>query len=173
MAKIFELGQVKFAMRGVPLPEFDWHTSERLGQLADSKRLIFDFRALDPGKFSFPYHFHRNAEELFFIVAGRCSLRTPEGIRPVKAGDLIYFESSPEGAHQLYNDSEEPCVYLDVRTFDGMDVTEYPDSDKVALLPGLEVFKMDSRVDYFEGETETKKIWDAVASATPPQVNAE
>jgi hypothetical protein len=34
---------------------------------------------LDPGKFSFPYHFHRAAEELFVILSGEAILRFPEG----------------------------------------------------------------------------------------------
>ena len=98
MVTIFELTQAKFALRGVPLDEFNWHTSERLSEAVQSKRLVFDFRSLDPGKFSFPYHFHHNAEELFAIISGACSLRTPEGIGNIKAGDLIH--SSSDGTFQ-------------------------------------------------------------------------
>ena len=35
------------------------------GGVSGSKYISFDVRALDPAKYSFPYHFHRAAEELF------------------------------------------------------------------------------------------------------------
>lgn len=41
--------------------------------------LNFDLRQLNPGQYSAPYHFHRYAEELFMIVSGSATLRTPKG----------------------------------------------------------------------------------------------
>src|SRR5208283_300645 len=104
--------------------DFEWQTSERLSELAGSKKLDFDIRSLAPDKFSFPYHYHRNAEELFYIISGECSMRTPDSITRVHAGDLIHFASGAEGAHQLFNDTAEPCIYLDIRTFDGIDIVD-------------------------------------------------
>jgi uncharacterized cupin superfamily protein len=160
MATIFQLSQTKFALRGVPVDAFNWHTSERLSDLAGSKRLIFDFRSLDPGKFSFPYHFHHNAEELFYVISGACSLRTPEGIRTVKGGDLIHMSSDAYGAHQLYNHTGDPCVYLDIRTFDGTDIAEYPDSGKIGTLPGKQFYEKKKASDYFEGEMNPLERWN-------------
>jgi uncharacterized cupin superfamily protein len=77
MPKIFKLSEQKFASRGAELPEFDMLSSERLSQIAGAQRIVFDFRSLGPDKFSFPYHFHQNAEELFYIISGKSSLRTP------------------------------------------------------------------------------------------------
>ncbi len=137
-------------------------SSERLSRIAGSQRMVFDFRSLGPGLFSFPYHFHRNAEELFYIISGKSSLRTPEGICEVAAGDLIHFETGPESSHQMYNHTDESCVYLDIRTFDRMDVTEYPDSNKIAVLPELEVFRMSSKTSYYTGEDKVREIWKAL-----------
>lgn len=164
MAKVFPLSEMKFALRGMAVEDFNWHTSERISDLAGAKRLVFDFRSLDPGKFSFPYHFHYNAEELFFIISGACSLRTPEGIRTLKAGDLAHFSSDASGAHQLYNDTNEPCVYLDIRTFDGADIAEYPDSDKIGIMPGRQFFEKKKASDYLEGELNPLERWNAVKS---------
>jgi uncharacterized cupin superfamily protein len=38
------------------------------------KYLYFNIKSLFPGKFSYPYHFHRNAEELFVILKGEGTL---------------------------------------------------------------------------------------------------
>lgn len=141
------------------LPEFLWHTSPRLAELSDAKHLQFDIRSLDSGKFSFPYHFHRAAEELFLILSGEATLRSPEGFQKVSEGDIVFFEEGAKGSHQLYNHNDLPCVYLDVRTTPGIDVTEYPDSGKVNILPERQIFESSSSVDYFKGEENVAAKW--------------
>jgi uncharacterized cupin superfamily protein len=131
--------------------------------------LVFDFRSLGPGKFSFPYHFHRNAEELFYIISGKSSLRTPTGIIEVGSGDLVHFEIGEGGSHQLYNHTESACVYLDIRTFEHIDITEYPDSNKVALLPSIEVFEKSDMTNYYKGEEKVLEIWCALQNPAEPK----
>jgi uncharacterized cupin superfamily protein len=113
--------------------------------------LNFDMRRLDPGELSSLYHFHRHAEELFMIVSGSATLRTPNGFQTLSAGDIAFFESGAGGAHQLYNHGNEPCVYLDVRTFAGADIAEYPDSGRMLIVPTMEIFPREASVGYFEG----------------------
>jgi quercetin dioxygenase-like cupin family protein len=79
------------------------------------QNLHFDLRQLNPGEYNCPYHFHRFGEELFMIISGSATLRTSEGLEIVETGDLIFFETGKTGAHQLYNHTEEPCVYLAYR----------------------------------------------------------
>lgn len=86
------------------------------------ENLNFDLRQLNPGQYCSAYHFHRYAEELFLIISGSATLRTPKGLEAVSSGDLIFFEKGETGAHQLYNHTTEPCVYLDIRTFIGYDI---------------------------------------------------
>jgi uncharacterized cupin superfamily protein len=159
MPNIFKLSEQNFTTRGAELTQFDLLSGARLSKMIGSERMVFDFRKLPPGKYSFPYHFHRNAEELFYIISGKALLRTPAGVTEVSAGDLVHFETGPESAHQLFNHSDEPCVYLDIRTFDKIDITEYPDSGKVALLPELEVFNKETVVNYYKGEEGVEEIW--------------
>ena len=135
--KIFNASKMKFHTREAPVSEFSWKTSARFGDLVKSKYLQFDVRSLDPGKFSFPYHFHRNAEELFVILSGEATLRTPQGFKKIGKGDIVFFVEGPSSAHQVYNHSDSPCVYLDIRTTVGVDICEYPDSDKINILPYL------------------------------------
>jgi uncharacterized cupin superfamily protein len=126
------------------------------------ENLNFDFRKLNPGQFSTPYHFHRYAEELFLIVSGSATLRTPKGLEVVNSGDLLFFEKGETGAHQLYNHTNEPCVYLDIRTYLGYDIAEYPDSNKILLAPSFEIFDKDAQVGYFRGEENIKDRWSRI-----------
>lgn len=156
---IFNDKSTKYTLKQSPIPEFAWHTSDRLSEIAKSKHLVFDLRSLDPGKYSYPYHFHRNAEELFVILAGKAMLRTPEGKQELSEGDVVFFEMGPSGAHQLFNHTNEPFKYLDIRTNQGIDVVEYPDSGKVNLLPENEIYETKNQVDYYKGEENVRERW--------------
>jgi uncharacterized cupin superfamily protein len=123
------------------------------------KNLNFDLRLLNPGQLSAPYHFHRFAEEMFMVISGTMTLRTPTGFDVVTPGDLIFFEMGETGAHQFFNHTSEPCTYLDVRTYIGHDVCEYPDSKKILIAPSFEIFRKESKTTYFEGEEEVINIW--------------
>ena len=127
------------------------------------QNLNFDLRQLNPGQYSAPYHSHRYAEELFMIISGSATLRTPEGLEIVNSEDLIFFEMGETGAHQLYNHTEEVCVFLDIRTYIGYDVCDYPDSNKILLAPTFETFNKDSKVPYFEGEENVREIWELLS----------
>ena len=159
MPRIFQIGNLGFEKRESLVQEFSWNTSPNLANIVGSKHLHFDVRSLDPGKFSFPYHFHRASEELFVILSGEATIRTPEGFAKVSGGDIIFFEEGPCGAHQLYNHSDAPCLYLDFRTSIGVDVCEYPDSGKINILPYREVFEKSAEVDYYKGEEGVAKRW--------------
>ncbi|MDR3189035.1 MAG: cupin domain-containing protein [Prevotellaceae bacterium] len=130
---------------------------ERKG--VNPKQLNFDLRQLNPSQYAFTYHFHRHAEELFLMLSGSATLRTPAGLETVSAGDLIFFEMGETGAHQLYNHTSEPCTYLDVRAFIGFDVCEYPDSGKINILPTDEIFRKDAQVSYFDREENVRDKW--------------
>lgn len=131
----------------------------RMKKGLNPENLNFDLRKLNPGEYSAPYHFHRCAEELFMILSGSATLRTPNGLETVNSGDLIFFEKGETGAHQLYNHTSEACVYLDIRTYIGYDIAEYPDSNKIFIAPSREIFDKDSQVNYFKGEENIKDRW--------------
>jgi uncharacterized cupin superfamily protein len=120
--------------------------------------LNFDVRRLDPGELSSLYHFHRHAEELFMITEGTATLRTPDGLHILETGDIAFFGTGADGAHQLYNHSGEPCVYLDIRTFPGADIAEYPDSGRLLVVPTMERFDKSQSTGYFEGEPSAARL---------------
>ena len=134
----------------------------RIKKGVNPENLSFDLRQLNPDQYSAPFHFHRYAEELFMIISGSATLRTPNGLEIVNSGDLIFFEKGETGAHQLYNHATEICLYLDIRTFIGFDVCEYPDSNKLFIAPIYGIYDKDSQVGYFHGEENIIEKWKQV-----------
>ena len=49
----------------------------------------------------FPYHFHHGMEEWLLVVDGTPTLRTPDGERELRRGDVVCFPPGPDGAHQV------------------------------------------------------------------------
>lgn len=110
---------------------------------------------LPPGKSAYPYHYHLKNEETFFILKGEGLLRSAEGERTVKAGDLLFFPAGEEGVHKLTNTSEtELLVYLDFDVVHDLDVTVYPDSGKIGIWgkDTNKIYRMNDDVPYYEGE---------------------
>lgn len=110
---------------------------------------------IPPGKSAYPYHYHYQTEETFYILSGTGVLRTPEGERRVSGGELLFFPAGPEGAHKLTNDSEtENLTYIDFDVSQDLDVAVYPDSDKIGVWGmGINrIFPQNADVDYYDGE---------------------
>lgn len=159
MPNIIKPNQIEYNELQSNINPFKWLSSPRLSELGASKDMFFNMRKLDSDKYSYPYHFHRNAEELLIIFEGAATLRTPEGLQIITKGDIVFFEMGSSSAHQLYNHTSEPCVYFDLRTNNGLDVAEFPDSNKIIIGPEMEVFEKDTQVDYFKGEEHVAEIW--------------
>lgn len=161
MATIFRNEELNFQEDDKVIDNYRLFTAvPRFSNVVNSKNLFFDMRLLNPGQFAFPYHFHRHAEELMLITSGTMTLRTEKGFEIIKQGDVIYFEMGESGVHQFYNHSDKPCTYLDVRTFLGVDVCEYPDSGKINILPSFDIFEKDKIVNYFTNEENPLNKWD-------------
>ena len=104
---------------------------------------------LGHGNQLWPYHFHVGNEEWAVVVSGTPTLRTPEGERELRPGDVVGFPQGETGAHTFYNRNAEPsriAIFSTLRS--GYPV--YPDSDKVAA--GGRVFRRADAVDYWDGE---------------------
>ena len=91
-------------------------------------------------------------------MSGAPTLRSPEGERVLRAGDVVCFPTGPEGAHDVRNDGDEPARVLMLSTRIYPEVPVYPDSDKIGARP-TEVggddrlyFVRTDAVDYWEGE---------------------
>ena len=110
---------------------------------------------IPPGKSAYPYHYHFQSEEVFYIISGTGILRTPEGETEVTSGDILVFPACEEGAHKLTNSSKtEMLIYIDFDTYHSPEVSFMPDSNKsVVYGHGLKkIIKNSTEVDYYEGE---------------------
>lgn len=161
MATILKIDEADFRPNANRIDGFRLFTdAQRESKGINPKYLNFDLRKLNPHEYNAAYHFHRYAEELFVIMQGCATLRTPDGLEVVRRGDMIFFEAGENGAHQLYNHTDAPCVFLDLRSYIGYDVCEYPDSDKIIVVPDGETFRRSEQYPYFDGETDVDSVWD-------------
>lgn len=150
-------------MRIVKTQELPWGEGINRGAFVQRRKhlggdaLTCGLWELAPGKKSFPFHRHLVTEEAMFVVSGRATVRTPEGETAIGPGDFVSFP--PGGsAHQLVNEGPEPLVYLGMSATKGVDVVEYPDSEKVAASVGTGpdrkrfIFRQADGREYFDGE---------------------
>ena len=112
---------------------------------------------LEPGQRFWPYHYHYGNEEWLVVLRGRPTLRTPEGERELREGDVVCFPPGPEGAHTLWNDGGEAARFVIASTNNRPGIVVYPDSDKVGVRPGdggpdhLNLPRS-AALDYWDGE---------------------
>lgn len=156
------------SMKVVRSSELQWADSLKKGKYQQRRKALGGDQLrsglweLPPGKKSFPLHFHHVTEEALFVISGRAKVRTPSGETAIGPGDYVSFPAGGE-AHQLVNDGAEPLVYLGMSAGKGVDVVEYPESDKVAASVGTfpaavrYIFKRGAQADYFDGEADAQE----------------
>lgn len=70
---------------------------------------------------------HYGLEEMFFVLRGTPTVRTPEGEEQLSPGDVVYFSEGPEGLHTFSNPTDEPVGMLGISTKRFPDVVAYPE----------------------------------------------
>ena len=88
---------------------------------------------LAPGE-SLPYHWQVGEEEWVVALAGRPTLRTPEGERALEPWDVAVFVRGPAGAHQLRNDTDSPVRFVMFSTVSDPEVVTYLDEDRTGVI---------------------------------------
>jgi uncharacterized cupin superfamily protein len=131
----------------------------RLGRQAGCERLGVSLWEVPAGEAAFPYHYHLAEEELLLVLEGELSLRTPEGWRELREGELVPFLRGEQGAHQLVNRTERTVRFLAFSTSGEPDIVIYPDSQKLGAFERLPeggglwaMFRMADIVAYDDGE---------------------
>jgi uncharacterized cupin superfamily protein len=111
---------------------------------------------LEPGDRLWPYHAHHANEEWLVVLRGEPTLRTPEGERVLREGDVICFLRGKEGAHQVTNRTGDPIRVLMLSTLIAPDVVEYLDTGKVGARDAkgerILLTRPGPVLDYWEGE---------------------
>jgi uncharacterized cupin superfamily protein len=80
-----------------------------------------------PGAEGGALHMHYGVEEMFFILSGRPTVRTPEGEEQLAPGDVVYFPEGPEGLHTFSNPTDEPVRLIGISSKRFPDVLAYPE----------------------------------------------
>jgi uncharacterized cupin superfamily protein len=130
-----------------------YHTAyARVGPLVGGSLLGLSVYELPPGQSICPYHWETD-EEWLIVLAGRPTLRTPEGERELEPWDAVCFPAGAEGAHKVTNRSDATVRVGMLSTRNEPGIAVYPDSNKVGAWPPGKLFRIDDAVDYWEGET--------------------
>ncbi len=111
---------------------------------------------LEPGEATWPYHFELNEEEWLVVVAGEVTLRTPDGERVLRAGDVACFPVGAAGAHAMRNAGGATARFaMPCSNALYGDTCVYPESGKVKVSgPGFQHRgRLGEPVDYWEGES--------------------
>jgi uncharacterized cupin superfamily protein len=135
---------------------------KELSNATDAEQLGCSLYELEPGKRSWPYHYHTANEEAIYVLAGTGTLRGADGERDLTAGEFVALPADESGGHQVVNDGEETLRYLAVSTMEEPDVTIYPEMEKFGVYVGSPpggreerpfegYYPLDADVDYWEG----------------------
>ena len=107
------------------------HVGRRLG----SELLGATVFEIEPGLPGL-YHFHHGNEEWALVLDGTLTVRTPEGERELRRGEVAVFRRGPEGAHALGNKSDSSCRVAVLSSMREPDVIAYPDAAVVGAIAG-------------------------------------
>ena len=95
MAYIFHQDELPRLVSVTPGRERVFFVSKELAGIDDLLAGIMRYRK----GASSPYHFHENCEHFYFMIDGTATVETPEGVRNVKSGDMVFIPA--EEKHRL------------------------------------------------------------------------
>ena len=122
------------------------------GRAIGAERLGYLVARLERGEQFCPYHWHTQEEELFIVLRGTPTLRTPRGEFALRPHDLVAFRTEPGGAHAIRNDAPEAAEVLMIANNDPGDACFYPDSRKFGVEATGTLVRDHPQLDYYADE---------------------
>ncbi|MGE0172257.1 MAG: cupin domain-containing protein [Oligoflexales bacterium] len=107
-------------------PAEKYRVRKRVGKTLGTKNLGLNVSRLAPGQVSSEFHFHTKEEELIVITKGRVTLRLGNETFVLEEEDVISFPPNGE-PHQLINNFDLECLYLEMSTRHPDDRVVYPE----------------------------------------------
>jgi mannose-6-phosphate isomerase-like protein (cupin superfamily) len=121
MAYIFHEDELPKLISSVPGRERVFFVSRELTGMDDMLAGIMRYKK---GAAS-PLHLHENCEHFYFIIEGRATVESEEGVRPVNPGELIFIPA--EDRHRLR--AVDPLFYFEFQA---------PNRFKTTILEGTQ-----------------------------------
>jgi uncharacterized cupin superfamily protein len=138
-----------------------------LGDLGGCTQIGFNVVELVPGKQSCPFHWHQKEEEHFFVLEGRCILRSGDERHEMGPGDYVCFPAATRVAHCFENSFEAPCYLIAVGNRDRDEIAVYPDSRKAKFraLGLITPLPAGEGLEYWHGERPDEPLGSDEATA--------
>ena len=130
MAYIFHQDQLPRLVSVVPGRERTFFVNKELANIDDMLAGVMRYAK----GASSPYHFHEVCEHFYFIIDGTGTVETPEGVRDVGPGTMVFIP--PETRHRLR--SVESLFYFEFQA---------PNRFKTHILDGTEADLRWERID--------------------------
>jgi len=86
---------------------------------------------LPPGSRSSVKHWHKEEDEMVYMLAGEVLLHEGDSITPLQVGQAATFKAGVAAGHCIENASSAEARYLVIGTRSSGDVVTYPDNDRV------------------------------------------
>ena len=102
-------------------------TRRRVFWRPDDARLGATLYEFAPGMPEDRIHMHYGAEEMFFVLSGRPSFRSPRGHEELAPGDFVFCPEGRAGLHTFSNPTDEPVRVLAISAGSFPDVVAYPE----------------------------------------------
>lgn len=127
-------------------------TFQGLGDFGGGSHVGVEIVVLDPGRQSYPAHYHMLEEEHVLILEGEVTLRLGERSFALTAGSYACFPAGQKAGHALVNEGQAPCRYLIIGERNPNEVVVYTDSGRVGVRLLGEGYRKSETMDYWEGE---------------------
>lgn len=105
-----------------------------LGDLFGLANFGVNLTKLSPKTASSLRHAHTKQDEFVYILQGRPTLHTDEGLTRLAPGMCAGFKSGTGNGHRLINETDEEVVYLEIGDRTPGDEGSYPDDDLKAQM---------------------------------------
>ena len=107
-------------------------TKRVLGDLFGLKNFGVNLVHLAPNAVSSIRHTHTLQDEFIYVVSGRPTLHTDDGLTELEPGMCAGFKAGTGNGHRIMNNTTEDAVYLEVGDRTPGDEATYPDDDLMA-----------------------------------------
>ncbi|MDQ3911398.1 MAG: cupin domain-containing protein [Actinomycetota bacterium] len=105
--------------------------SVNLSEAGRLTQFVARLETLQPGSRSSDRHWHEEEDELLYMLSGEATVIEEDGPHLLHPGDAACWPAGTANAHQVVNQSGEPCSYLIFGSGAEPDVVHYPERGEI------------------------------------------